>query len=429
VLTDTLPPELDYLQAVPEPSADANGILSWQVGDLAPGASGSIVVRMRSRPAQSVSALPATNRAAIGAETADPAPDDNTSSATTIVQTPDLVLAKSDDLLQAEPGQTLTYTLTLRNTGPISATGVVLVETPPVPLDDPAWTPVGDGSYTLALGTVEAGEMVTRTTTLQLPNPLPPQLQAEIRNSALALAGCCSDPTPGDNAASDSDAPVFGRVGDLIWNDLDGDGRLGAGETGLPYAPVELLDLASGELRASARADEQGGYVFDGLRLGRYAVRINPAALAGVYADYRHTTVAEPSASLDLAAPRDDGLDIGLRLIPTTRVALAYLLTEALAPRGYLVRWGTLAEQNTQLFRLERSTRRDRADAVIVGYLPSQGSRGGDYRIVDLSAPSAGPVFYWLYELEFGGGEQRYGPAAPAIQSVGYVRYLPLAVR
>ena len=74
------------------------------------------------------------------------------------------------------------------------------------------------------------------------------------------------------------------------------------------------------------------------------------------------------------------------------QIALWILLARRAEAAGLEFRWGTLAEQNTQLFRLERSTRRDRADAVIVGYLPSQGSRGGDYRIVDLSAPSAGPV-------------------------------------
>src|SRR5205085_12674924 len=127
----------------------------------------------------------------------------NTSSVAGSVGLPDLSIAKTDGVTQAQPGDTLTYTLTIRNSGPVSATGVVITETPPAPILDPVWTPTGTGSYTLSLGTVGPGAVLTRTVTIRLPNPLLPPLQTQIVNTARVGASCCTDPTPGDTSTTD----------------------------------------------------------------------------------------------------------------------------------------------------------------------------------------------------------------------------------
>ncbi len=70
---------------------------------------------------------------------------------------PDLRITKSDGRTAAVPGDTLTYTLFVTNTGTYTATSVVITET--VPLNTSfaggsvAWVAQGGGVYTYALPT------------------------------------------------------------------------------------------------------------------------------------------------------------------------------------------------------------------------------------------------------------------------------------
>jgi len=430
-IVDTPPPGFTFSSASPTPSSTTGGTLTWSLGNLDAGMGSTITINGTLDGAGT--SISRTNTATISSATPDPDPGDNASTTATIVQKPDLSITKTDGVAQVQPGDTLTYTLTIKNTGPITATGVVLSETPPagVTVADPAWTVAGNGTSTRSIGVVAPGATLTRTFTLALPNPLPASLATAIVNTASVGDDGSGgpDPTPNDGTTTDTDEPIVGRVGDRIWLDADSDGQQDAGETGLANVPLDLLDPATGRVLATTTTDGQGLYRFDGLRLGRYAVRIKVQALAGVYRDYTITTAPIPVAALSAGAPRDDTLDIGLHANTTTAVALAYLLAEPTAPRGYLVRWGTLAERNTSIFRVERSTRRDRTKAVIVGYVPSLGSRGGDYRMSDSSAPESGPVYYWLVEVETNGTETVYGPATMNVQSSQERMYLPLVRR
>ncbi len=426
LLTDTLPAGFTFVSATPAPAQNSGGVLVWNLGDLAPGASGAIQL------AGTITGNAPTSRrvnvAAIDSPTDDPNGDNNRDDHPIDVLRPDLSISKTDGVTDAEPGDELIYTLTIRNTGPISATGVILSETPPAPITDPAWTAQAGGSYTLPIGTVAAGATITRSVTIWLPNPLTTALLTRIVNTASVREACCDDPTPTNNTSTDIDTPIAGQVGDTIWLDKNGDGLQGEGEPGLANVPVELLDPSSGQVLATTTTDAQGHYHFSGLHLGQYAVRISPQAMEGVYHDYAITTVPIPVGTLTSTALRDDTLDIGLQQTSPTAVVLAYFLVEPL-PRGTLIRWGTLAEQDTSVFRVERSTRKDRSDAVLVGITPSQGSQGGDYRVLDASAPASGTVYYWLIEVETDGDQTVYGPAFPRTQASDFMAYLPFVRR
>ena len=105
---------------------------------------------------------------------------------------------------------------------------------------------------------------------------------------------------------------------------------------------------------------------------------------------------------------------------PTTAIVLAYLRADRVGTTT-IVRWGTLEEQNTDRFRVERSTTREGARAQI-GEVASQGSAGGDYQLEDPAAPPV--AFYWLVERDADGREVVYGPAI-----VGPLVFLPIAQR
>lgn len=105
---------------------------------------------------------------------------------------------------------------------------------------------------------------------------------------------------------------------------------------------------------------------------------------------------------------------------PTTVIVLAYLHADRIGTTA-IVRWGTLAEQNTDRFRVERSAAREGAREVI-GEVASKGSAGADYQLDDPAAPPV--AFYWLIERDADGREIVYGPAV-----IGPSVYLPLVRR
>ena len=128
---------------------------------------------------------------------------------------------------------------------------------------------------------------------------LPAGMVATVPNATGAddAADSDADPTSGRTAATpflfsrDSDltldlgAYVPVRVGDRVWNDLDGDGVQDAGEPGVGNVRVFLLDGSGaripdgsgGDVSTTTGAD--GSYEFAGLRPGAYAVQFDLASL------------------------------------------------------------------------------------------------------------------------------------------------------
>jgi protocatechuate 3,4-dioxygenase beta subunit len=66
-------------------------------------------------------------------------------------------------------------------------------------------------------------------------------------------------------------------VGNFVWNDANNDGKLDAGEAGLPGVAVQLLDAAGGVVGTTA-TDGNGNYLFTNLAPGTYTVRITAPA-------------------------------------------------------------------------------------------------------------------------------------------------------
>ncbi|MCL4394698.1 MAG: carboxypeptidase regulatory-like domain-containing protein, partial [Chloroflexi bacterium] len=66
--------------------------------------------------------------------------------------------------------------------------------------------------------------------------------------------------------------PVYGSIGDFVWNDLNGNGVQDAGEPGVGGVTVNLLN-ASGQVIATTTTDSNGKYEFTNLAAGTYAVQ------------------------------------------------------------------------------------------------------------------------------------------------------------
>ena len=129
--------------------SNSAGVVTWTVNSLANNAVASLALVVR---ANSVGAI--TNAAAVVTGTTDLNPDDDRASAVVAVVSPTADLALSlvglpDPMLL---GDYLTYSITISNGGPATATGVVVVDALPPVVSFVSASPAN--SYTFAGGVV-----------------------------------------------------------------------------------------------------------------------------------------------------------------------------------------------------------------------------------------------------------------------------------
>jgi serine-aspartate repeat-containing protein C/D/E len=127
-------------------------------------------------------------------------------------------------------------------------------------------------------------------------------------------------------------------VGDTVWRDNNGDGVLGAGDSGVPGVTVELLGDHS-NLIATAVTSETGRYTFNKLPAGNYKIKFSklPDGLLFTCRDAGDNTSvdsdADPSGMTAMFAlgtenPADTSVDAGL----TTRSKYRGMPDENKAP-------------------------------------------------------------------------------------------------
>jgi uncharacterized repeat protein (TIGR01451 family) len=162
-VTDALPAGVSFVSAASSQGtvSFANGTVTIGIGNLAVGAAASstIVVDVNSTTTGCI-----TNTAVIGGNEPDPNLANNQSTVTTPVTPPviphnnsdiDLAITKIGVPNPVNVGATLTYTLTIVNNGPATATGVIVDDTLPAGLTVVS-TSTSQGTDTTTNGTVEA---------------------------------------------------------------------------------------------------------------------------------------------------------------------------------------------------------------------------------------------------------------------------------
>ncbi|MFF0344315.1 hypothetical protein [Kribbella sp. NPDC004875] len=127
-VTDTLPGGVQLVSATPTQGTCAS--TTCELGTIASGASATITVVVKVSSASTATSL--TNVATVTTSTSDPNPDNNTSSVTTdVTRTADLALVKSVEPASPAPGESVVFTLTIRNDGPSDAEQVRVADTVP----------------------------------------------------------------------------------------------------------------------------------------------------------------------------------------------------------------------------------------------------------------------------------------------------------
>ncbi len=202
-VTDSLPAGVTLVSATPSTgSCSGTTTISCALGIFPGGASATIDIVVT----VSASGGTLTNSVTVLAVTADPNPANNTATASTaVVNGADLSLTKTDSPDPVRTGQSLTYTLTAHNSGPLPAASVsVTDELPKNTSFGTATTTQGSCSFTqpakrivtCALGTLPRDATATITIVVQ-----PPSKKTTITNTASASA-TTSDPNPANNSAS-----------------------------------------------------------------------------------------------------------------------------------------------------------------------------------------------------------------------------------
>jgi uncharacterized repeat protein (TIGR01451 family) len=146
----------------------------------------------------------------------------------------DLSVTKTDGVTSATAGGSMTYTITASNAGPSNATGATVADTLPASLTC-TWTCVGAGGGTcMASGSgnindtvnLPSGGSVTYTASCTISAAAAGSLS---NTAAVTAPAGVTDPTPGNNSATDIDA--LGASADLSITQTDGVTSVTAGSS------------------------------------------------------------------------------------------------------------------------------------------------------------------------------------------------------
>lgn len=214
ILTDPVPAGVNFIAAPPPSQGTAsfatdnlgNVIVTVNVGDLAPGASatGTIVLEKDSKGR-------IDNAAKLAGLEPDPDPTNNNVTVSTLVDPVDLSAQLAAVPDPASIGSNLTYTITISNAGPASATNAMVIDTLPNGVTYVSGTSSqgtvseSDGVVTVSLGTLAAGASVPVTIVVV------PTASGLLSNSVVAS----SDQTETDSTNNTASISTFVNPADL----------------------------------------------------------------------------------------------------------------------------------------------------------------------------------------------------------------------
>src|SRR6202030_3334017 len=164
----------------------------------------------------------------------DPTPGNNSATDTdTVNLVADLAITKSDGVASVNAGGSTVYTIVATNNGPSAVTAATVTDTAPASLTFGAWTCAasagsscpasGSGNLAAAVNLLNGG-----TATFTVNATVAGNASGSIANTATIAAPVgVSDPTPGNNSATDTD--TVNLVADLAITKSDGVASVNAG--------------------------------------------------------------------------------------------------------------------------------------------------------------------------------------------------------
>ena len=188
----------------------------------------------------------------------------------------DIALTQTDAPDPVLAGGNLTYSLVVSHNGGATDTILVRDMLPPGVTFVSAIPSQGTCSENLGivncdLGPMSSGGAATVTIVVRTNSA------GVILNTASANPSTQRDPDTGDNSATEETTVRDPAVGDLVWDDLDGDGIQDAGEPGMANVVVVVYSASTGAVAGIDVTDPNGKYLITPLTYGEdYYVRFTP---------------------------------------------------------------------------------------------------------------------------------------------------------
>ena len=371
-------------------------------------------------------------------------PDDPT--VTPLTPMPAISLLKSGTFMDedgngsAQVGETIAYAFTVTNIGSVDLTNVTVSDALITVTGGPlAMLAVGDsdsttftGVYALTQTDITAG-MVENTATTEGTDPSgnpvtdtsdDPQDSTDVDPNG---DGNPDDPTVTPLASGSS-------FGSFFWVDIDGDGIKSPDEEPVANADVLIYDTV-GNIIAQTKTDENGEFEFNNLPPGDYQLQFVPPAgfdFTQRNANGGLNSGADDSGFMSITlGPGSNKIETGAGIVGNpTAINLSSFTVELRNETELIVRWTTSAEINTAGFHVLRSSNGTLANArkIVEQLTASQGSAGGSYELVlpydETAEPPLKLLSFWLYEVEFNGDVNYYGPATVEVDAAEIKQFM-----
>lgn len=273
-LSDTLPSGVTFTSVTSSQgtASQASGVVTASIGTLDPAESATItlIVGVNGDTRGTL-----TNTASVTATETESDTTNNSATATTTINgSVDLAITKSDSVDPTAAGGALTYTITVTNNGPSTATNVQMTDTLPAELSFTSGTStVGTVSnvgnaVTANIGTLASGASATVT----LNTTVGATATGTLSNTA-NVTSTETDTNTANNAATEpTTLAQTGSIAGTVYLDANTNGILDGAETGIAGVLITLsgTDMLGGTVNQSQTTDASGNYLFDDLLPGTY---------------------------------------------------------------------------------------------------------------------------------------------------------------
>ena len=205
-----------------------------------------------------------------------PGTDTDPATLTTSAPEIDLAITKADSDDPVTVDDPFSYTVTVVNDGPSTATGVVITDTLPAAITVGDITPsqgtalpIVGNTLTVNVGTLQPGESAS-----VLIEATAPSTEQIVTNTVNVTANE-NDTVPSNNTAIEpTEILATATLAGINWVDIDSDGVIDADETLLPGTNLTLTgtDDDGNAVSLNTVSDVNGAYLFEDLQPGTYTV-------------------------------------------------------------------------------------------------------------------------------------------------------------
>ncbi len=277
-LTDTLPTGVTFVSGTSSTGATVTAAAlasGFSLGTLDSGATATVTVLVG---VNGDTRTTLTNTAVVSATETESNTANNTATATTTVNANvDVAVVKTDSADPVVAGGTLTYTITVTNNGPSTATNVVVTDPLPTGLTFTSGTATNSGTVTNAANVVTATIPTLASgasATITVVTAVSSTATGTLTNTA-TVDTTENDTVPSNDTSTQTTAlAVPTSISGTLYRDTDRDNVQDAGEVGLSGVTITLTgtDLLGAAVNRTVTTGADGEYSFTNVLPGTYTV-------------------------------------------------------------------------------------------------------------------------------------------------------------